>query len=89
MQPTSESDPGHRWIRKSTIVAIVFPTLLVTLMQPWKLVMLGLPSILPRDQQWTEWVGWCAVVVGFILPAWGALWICRLVWPKSARGRTT
>lgn len=83
LQPMSESDPGHRWILKGTIAAIIFPALLIGFMQPWKLVMFGLAAIVPTDQQWTRWLGWCAAVVGVILPALGAFSICRLIWPKS------
>jgi hypothetical protein len=83
LAPMPESDRGHRWLLKATITTIVFPTLLLTLMQPWKLVLLALGWILPRDPLWAQWVGWCAVVLGLIVPAWGAFWVCRLIWPKS------
>jgi hypothetical protein len=74
------SDRGHSWLIKLVIVAIVFPVLVVALMQPWKLVLFGLAWLLPVDQQWAEWVGWCASIVGVVLAGYGALWICRLIW---------
>jgi uncharacterized membrane protein YdjX (TVP38/TMEM64 family) len=80
----AESDHGHSWLVKATIVVIVFPVLLVSFMQRWKLVVLGLAWMLPADAAWAHWVGWCAVVVGVILAGWVSFWICRLIWPKSA-----
>ena len=78
----AESDPAHSWLVKMVIVMIVFPVLLVTLMQPWKLVIYGLAWLLPADAAWAHWFGLCAVVVGTILAGWGALRVCRLIWPK-------
>jgi len=79
----AESDRGHPWLVKLVIVAIVFPILLMALMQPWKLVLLGLAWLLPVHTQWAWWVARCAAVVGVILAGYGALWICRLIWPKA------
>src|SRR5437867_8384458 len=84
LQNMSESDAGHHRLVKATIAGFVFPTLLVALMQPWKLVVLGLAWILPSDSVWAYWVGWCAVVAGWILAGWGAFSICRMIWPKAA-----
>ena len=82
LETMSESDRGHSWLVK-LIVAIVFPVLVVALMQPWKLVLFGLAWLLPVDTRWAQWVGWCASIAGAILAGYGALWICRLIWPKT------
>ncbi len=79
----AESDRGHSWLVKFVIVAIAFPVLLVALMQPWKLVLLGLACLLPVNTQWAQWVGWCASIAGMVLAGYGALWICRLIWLKA------
>jgi hypothetical protein len=82
LEDMAESDPGHPWLVKLVIVTIVFPTLILTLMLAWKLVLLGLAWLLPVDTRWAQWVGWCAAIVGVILAGYGALWVCRLIWPK-------
>jgi hypothetical protein len=79
----AESDRRHSWLVKLVIVTIVFPVLMVALMQPWHLVLFGLDRLLPVDTQWAQWVGLCAVIVGVIFAGYGALWICRLIWPKA------
>ena len=79
----TESDRAHSWLVKLLIVTIVFPVLLMALMQPWKLVLFGLAWLLPVGTQWAQWVGWCAAIAGVILAGYGALWICRRIWPKA------
>ena len=69
----AESDWGHSWLVKLVIVTVVFPTQVLTLMQPWNLVLLGLAWLLPINTQWAQWVGWCATIVGVILAGYGAL----------------
>jgi len=80
----AESDRGHSWLVKLVIATIVFPVLVVALMQPWKLVLFGLAWLLPVDARWAQWVGWCAAIFGAMLAGYAALWICRLIWPKTA-----
>ena len=83
MEGMAESHRAHSWLVKLVIVTIVLPTLLLALMQPWKLVIFGLAWLLPADTLWAQWVGWCAVVVGVVLAVGGALWLCRLIWPRA------
>ena len=83
MESMTESDRGHARLVKLVIVTIIFPTLVVALMQPWQLILFGLAWLLPLEKQWAQWVGWCASIVGVILAGYGALWICRLIWPKA------
>ena len=78
----AESDRRHAWLVKAVIVMIVFPTLLVTFTQAWKLVLYPLAWLLPPERLWAQLIGWSAVVVGLVLAVVGALWVCRLIWPK-------
>jgi len=78
----SESDPRHSWLLKAVIVMMVFPTLLLTFMQVWKLALLTLDLVLPRQPLWARVIGWSAVVVGAAFALFAALWLCRLIWPK-------
>lgn len=74
---------GTRGSSSLVIVLLVFPTLLLTLMQPWKLVIYGLAWLLPGDKLWAQWIGWCAVVIGMLLALFGVSWICRQIWPTA------
>jgi hypothetical protein len=80
----AESDRGHAWLLKAVIVLLVFPVLLLTLMQPWKLVLYPLASILPAEALWAQIVGWAAMIVGLMFAIGGAFWVCRLIWPRRA-----
>jgi len=80
----AESDRRHSWLLKALIVMLVFPVLLLTFMQVWKLVLYPLAWLLPAGALWAQLVGWAAVVVGLVLAVGGALWACRLIWPKRA-----
>jgi hypothetical protein len=42
-----ESHWGHRWLAKAVIVLIVFPVVMFTLLQAWKLLVLALASVAP------------------------------------------
>jgi membrane associated rhomboid family serine protease len=79
-----ESDRRHSWLVKVLIVMMVFPTFLLTLMQVWKLVLYPLAWLLPAEGLWAQLIGWSAAVVGVVFALVGALWICRLIWPKRA-----
>jgi len=80
----AESDRGHSWLLKALIVMIIFPTLLLILIQAWKLVLFPLAWLLPAERLWAQVIGWSAVVVGVSVALVGALWVCRLIWPKRA-----
>jgi hypothetical protein len=83
MDESDEADRRHSWLIKMVIVLIVFPALVVAFTQPWKLVLFGLAWLLPVDTTWAWWLGWGAAIAGVILGGYGALWICRLIWPKG------
>jgi hypothetical protein len=83
LEAMAESDRGHSWLVKFVIVVFVFPVLVLTLMQPWKLVTYGLTSVLRGDERWAQLIGWSAVIIGVLLALFGALWICRWIWPTA------
>ena len=80
----AESNRGHSWLVKALIVILVFPVLLFTFTQIWGVVLYPLAWLLPAGALWAQFVGWTAMVVGLVLGVGGALWICRLIWPKRA-----
>ncbi len=83
MDLMAESDRRHSWLVKVLIVMLVFPMLLLTLIQAWKLVLYPLAWLLPAKRLWAQLIGWSAAIVGMVVALIGALWICRLIWPKS------
>jgi len=79
----AESDRVHSLIVKALIVMIVFPVLVVTLMQPWKLVLYLVLWLVPATKLSGQLAGG-AMLVGLVFVVGGALWLCRLIWPKRA-----
>jgi cytochrome c biogenesis protein CcdA len=84
LEDTSESHWRHRWIAKTAIVSFVFPIFLLTILHVWKLVLLALASVLPRN---AAWIGWTAGVVGIALALWIAFVVCRRIWPSARHTR--
>jgi len=83
-----ESDRGHSWLVKALIVMIAFPTVLLALMQAWKLVLFSLAWLLPRERLWAQWIGWSAALIGLAVALFGAFATCRLGWPSSRKSST-
>lgn len=83
---------GTRWWRlelglvRLVIAGIVFPVLVVALMQPMKLMLFGLTWVLPADTQWAQWVGWSSAIVGVVFAGYASLCVCRLIWPRASNG---
>ena len=78
----AESDLADSWIIKMLIVLMVFPVLLVAFTQAWKLVLYPLAWLLPSGALWAAFIGWTVMVIGLVLAVGGAVWVCRLIWPK-------
>jgi len=79
LEHMAESDRRHAWLVKLVIVTMVFPVLLLTLMQPWKLVIYGLAWLLPSHTLWAQAIGWCAVVLNAAIHLWARVCAWALV----------
>ena len=71
MAPGSDGgfgSPSLVGLLKALIVMVIFPVLLLTLMQVWKLVFYPLAWLLSAGALWAQLVGWVVVVVGLVSP---------------------
>jgi hypothetical protein len=76
-------DHADSWMIKILIVLVVFPVMLVAFTQAWKLVLYPVAWLLPSDALWAALIGWSVMVIGLVLAIGGAVWVCRVIWPKD------